>query len=215
MPVPAIVILLLEKIHNFYPIGAPHYANNYPGYERISDLTAKKIKEQIEHIEGAWEHLFAEVNNLHRSYELIDRAYYQFPCYILNLTLSSLNQNGVTTTTTLVLNISLLVDYFTIYIEDDHIYTKYNSPSRPHHTFFLFNKSTDSLQIKQIISDVHDIVIRHFPNHTFVPHNILFNYQVTGGIPFKEEYDADRKSYSIYEYLFLPNPYHYPFVVLE
>lgn len=57
------------------------------------------------------------------------------------------------------------------------------------------------LELDTRIENIKKIVANYFPEYKYTDHQVLFQYKVVGGYPYKGNYD-DLGEYTIYDYLF-------------
>lgn len=116
---------LLEIIHSYYPIGSEQLEHNYSGYPRYKKILTNKINDIIEAKETKW---VSFVNSMKPVYEadFFDMNYHQFPSHIARVNIINESNSKFDFQQTLVINISLLCNYYTVFFEDLFIFKNYS-----------------------------------------------------------------------------------------
>jgi hypothetical protein len=188
----------LKRIHHYYPIGLPHFAAVYPGFEEMQELQRKKFEAIEKEQPEAWYKLVDETRKEWSGYDVFNSVAAQFPCYELTIALNDESKTGFHYHCSLTLSISLLVPYYAIVIVDDYSYQgpKYSGVSHK----VVSSGFQHHLDLDAKLNKQKDIVETYFTNQ-YARHNVLFNYKILGGYPYHGTYD-DLGAYTIYDYLF-------------
>jgi hypothetical protein len=215
-----VLIKLLQCIHAYYPIGIPSLLGEYPGYKRLEEIVAKKINEVSDNIKTPWSALIEDIKMKFGKDNLLDQAFYQFPGYCATIELEKSKEVGKEFARSIVLNISLLTDHYTIFFEDSFKYSMYNDNkygvSRPPTVKIIYCKSCLEKYYLDFIGSLKSLISLHLPKHEFIDHALLFDHEIAGGIPYGEAFDSvSNGNNSIYEYLFFNGINRRQMIILE
>ena len=189
----------LERIHHYYPIGLPHFAPTYPGFQELQEIQRKKFIALEQEEPKAWYSLVEAVQNEWSGCQIFNSVAAQFPCYEVQISLTEAALTGLHIHSSLTLSVSLLVKHYAIVVIDDYSYTGPEHSGAWHK--FICSGVHHHLKLDAKIEALKRIVQGHFPEHQHAPHEVLFKYKVQGGYPYKGSYD-DLGEYTIYDYLF-------------
>src|SRR5215210_2013376 len=112
----------LKQVHHYYPIGLPHFADDYPGFQEIKQIQEAKFAALEREEPKEWYGLVAAVQNEWNGYQLFNSVAAQFPCYELSITVSDESQTGLHKHCSLTLSLSLLVKHYAIVVVDHYVY---------------------------------------------------------------------------------------------
>lgn len=189
----------LQQIHHYYPIGLPHFADDYPGFQEMKLIQERKFAAIEREEPKEWYGLVKAIRNEWSGYEVFNSVAAQFPCYELTITLSEESMTGLLKHCSLTLSLSLLVKYYAIVVTDHYVYRG------GEHTGIIQKVVCSGfqhhLQLDAKIEKLKEIVANYFPEYKYTNHNVLFGYRIGGGYPYKGTYD-DLEEYTIYDYLF-------------
>jgi hypothetical protein len=211
---------LLQSVHSYYPIGMPAVFAEYPGYKKLEEIVEKKIDEVSNNIKTPWYFLIEDIKTKFVKYSLFDEGFHQFPSYYAKIEIERSKDGGKEFSRTVIINISLLTDYYTIYFEDFFKYSLYKDNkfgiSRPPTMKIVYCKSCLEKYFLDFIDSLKSVIKQHFPKKEFIDHSILFDHEVDGGTVYGKmlEY-VPGKNYSIYEYLFFSGINRSQMTVLE
>jgi hypothetical protein len=201
-----ILIDLLLKVQLYYPIGIPQIYQEYPGYNLFKEKVALKIDDLDNNIKTPWSDFFTQVEKKFQQYQTFDESYHQFPSYITTIQLEKSKDSEREITKELVINVSLLTDYYTIFFKDSYKYLRYGTDSLrvpPGLEIIYYENGTEKTYF-DFAAELKNMIQQYFPNHLFVEHYLLFNTEVAGGIIYGQGFDIPLLDtrYSIYEFLF-------------
>lgn len=134
---------------------------------------------------------------------IYNENYHQFPNYVLRLELSKDTYNEIMTTKYLFIIVSLLVNYFTIYYQEEFVFQSFlpeNHLQFPK-KIILYGKNKGKNTEKDLLS-LQKIVTKYYSDYNFVPHNLLFSHKIYGGLPHGEDFETIKEKYTLYQYLF-------------
>lgn len=194
---------LLKAIYNFYPVGCDWMRDYYSGFGKLKELIKNKIKliENKNTPSTTIEHQLIEV---FPNDKVINCDYFMFPNYLFKIVLQTHNiQSDFKAEESIIINISLLCDYYTIFLENQ--YSKYD---RNHLLYILQeNKFENTILIKKEIKHKIDAIITNvFPEKKFINHFILKSLKIEKCFPLNfhpEDYGNEQVSFSAYELLFI------------
>ncbi|NLR81012.1 hypothetical protein [Chitinophaga eiseniae] len=194
---------LLSYIQKYYPIGMPEYY----AQPRIVPLQRDTIIESklgnTDTMEASnWTSLVKEISK--PDYAIQDFYFNQSPSYSLNILLDYRDsQQNLQHQRKIILNISLLCPYFTVFLLDTYSFD-HLKPMNRHliPTFRLAHTGTgeNGEQGSTFMKDVKEAVMRHFNDYQFVAHDILLKRQVSGTLQLGGQ--PQPGPYPIYSYLF-------------
>ena len=147
----------------------------YSGFGKLKELIKNKIKliENKNTPSTTIEHQLIEV---FPNDKVINCDYFMFPNYLFKIVLQTHNiQSDFKVEESIIINISLLCDYYTIFLENQ--YSKYD---RSHLLYILQeNKFENTILIKKEIKHKIDAIITNvFPEKKFINHFILKSLKI-------------------------------------
>lgn len=204
---------ILSLIAKYYPVGLKHYGRNeYPGYKTWAGIVEKKINDLIAYPPGPCEHLVADLKASYPFKEVHDRSYYQYPSYTIHCLIDVMENDHVKHTRSLCIDISLLGQYYSYFIEDELTYkSKDEHLGRDYlpSSYILSRHYVTDEKLVGILQKVEPLMDKHFKEWQFINHTILFTISVEA-IPYHEL--SFERSASAYD-LLLSNRYmQWPFV---
>lgn len=208
---------LLEYIHKYYSIGIPGLYN-YPGQSALRSILENKINSLDSQEQTPWSALVTSLRELFQGDELQDLDYLQFPNYLCYIHVGSQEAGNVIVKTKLVLALSLLCDYYTIFFEDIYTTTSYQVPDPTHApglAVVSFESHPGFKTHSKEITELKSLIATKFPGYSYLHHKPLFKTPIAAGIPHGEGPSEVPVSYSIYRYLFNSYPYFVPLEVLD
>jgi hypothetical protein len=203
---PEIIYNLLEKIHEFYPVGMKSLIG-YPGENRINEIIEKKINSMITGEQTMISTLLESIKLSAGDYEIMDYSSGQFPSYSIGVFYEEDNSGDLNRRTLLMFTISLLCNYYTYYIHDYFRVSGQTAISQRRKVYPIDSVSLENhlsfVYMKPIIERISTDIQRVFPDYRYVNHFQLFNNYITGAVPFgKTVEDSTTSSHSIYHFLF-------------
>ncbi len=208
---------LLTSLYHYYPIGTQIMDANYPGIQERLAIVENKIIGLNEGKTTLWNQIIAEIRDTFANTTVYDRSYYQFPSYVVELSLFSKQLPEIRHDRNIIANLSLLTTYYTVFIEDKYFFTHLSHEpfKNPYHAISLSYKRNGDSALFDDIAKLRAMIQSNFQNHKFIPHIQLFNHKVTGGTPHGEDKHSNNESYCIFDFLFLNRPYHAPIIVID
>ena len=203
---PQPIYQLLEKVHEFYPVGMKTL-HGYPGQQRIMDIIEKKINAIINEEQTAGSVLVNALRESAAGYEVFDYNYRQFPSYTMSVLYEEVNCGDMNRRTEIVFTISLLCDYYTYFVHDYYRIAAQTVFSERRKVYQLNAVSLDSHlsfeKIKPIIEKVAMDIKKYFPQHRYVSHVPLFYSNIDEAVPYGQIADyTPTHPYVIYHFLF-------------
>ncbi|GAA0194621.1 hypothetical protein GCM10009122_58220 [Fulvivirga kasyanovii] len=193
---------LLQEVHKYYPIGCPHFNNEYSGYKRLLDIVENKINNLLNHIEDdVWASLINELES-NNKFRVYNDSYLQFPNLAARIELSK-TEAEVSITQTLRITLSLLTNCYTAFIEEKATFSRFNNEANvaPVKLLWYGQKSMSDNESKWL-EEVKAKIKDHYPHYTFIKHDLLLNTSIYGGLPHGEDPEDLKPYYSLYSYLF-------------
>lgn len=195
---------LLKKVHYYYPIGMPGISENYKGYQEIRTIIEQKMDDLTVDKKPIHKEWMDDIKKKHSLYDISDFSFWQFPSYYISIALENNQLNGIEISKRAIVVVSLLANYFTVYIEDEYKYLYFDKEEHNHpSSLVLCNKKCYSLEFRKLIESLIATTSNHFINHEFIDHRILFNHKIYGGtILFNIKNFDVNKAYTFYDFLF-------------
>ncbi|NHA02227.1 hypothetical protein G7092_00390 [Mucilaginibacter sp. HC2] len=200
---PDVVMVLLDRIHHFYPIGLPYFNEMHNGYKQLRKILEDKINNVIANdIPNPCKDFIRKVERDFKNFEISNRLHRQFPNYSFSVKLVDETLNGVQNICSLNIKISLLSKHFTVYYEDLYIFKEHLIARHTPINFKILSSANFTADPERAyLNKMIEIIKSSFFDHEYVHHKILFSYPVEGGTPYG--INAESKSiYPLYFYLF-------------
>ena len=192
---------LLNRIHYYYPIGQEQLGTNHPGYIDYNKILTSKINNIIEDKKSNWDELTKLIMGIYKD-GFFDMNYLQFPSHIGKIALKNELHQEYDYQQTLVINISLLCNFYTIFFEDTFIYKNYIDPLPKPKTKILYLNQKKKIEINHTIEIIQQKIKWLFPEYEYINHKVLFLYEIKAGVPYTDGYEYATPPYFIYNFLF-------------
>lgn len=189
----------LQEIHQYYPIGLPHFEDSHPGFQQLRKIQLDKFAASEREEPKLWYDLVKVAQEQWGGKKVFNSIATPFPCYELGINLSDKALTGLRMHSSLTLSVSLLVKYYAIVVTDSYAYMGPENSGASHQ--FVCSGLQHHLELEGKIEEMVQSVRQFFPEYRRANHNVLFNYKVLGGYPYPLGYD-DLSEYTIYDYLF-------------
>jgi hypothetical protein len=209
---------LLDRIQVFYP--SLKDADVESKISKRNAFTEEKINNLIAKVNSPWTPLELEVKNHWQN--VMNMDFMQFPNYFLYINLDNIYQapHIVKRERRLVLCVSLLCRYYTVFYEEDYIFTQMvvsmggsEEKMPPIYRIYFQDLIRDpSGSLKTDFKKLQSICEKHFPDHTFVDHRWIMTYKVPDMLT--DTGDPELPERSIYSYLFDNLTTFVPFVLI-
>jgi|GEM_PF-4774683 len=194
---------LLERIHYYYPIGMPGRYSDYPGFIKLRSIIEEKIIAIQNNEPTPFTRLMERIREKYNNLSLNDLSYHQFPSYLFTIELGSSQQQQVEISNRIIVAISLLGNFYTIYVENLYHFSgfKTNKTKIAHH--ILYNDECNDDETITLIKGLKDLILSSFKDYKYVDHYILFNTYLRGEPTLfnMKSYDPF-SNHSFYEFLF-------------
>lgn len=193
---------LLKATHRFYPVGINSLMGDYEGFKQFREILTCKINDVMEAKITHWTKLKGDINSLFEEERIVDLSFNQFPSYQINIKSISGEYQGFKIERQLVLNISLLCSYYTLFFE-----TKIHSILTDENSDLIIGKQLSFYGTNHLGKDeeekTKEFIEKNFAGYQFVHHKILFDYLVDGCGTYSnwQEYNPGMKN-PIYSFLF-------------
>jgi len=192
---------LFQKVHDFYPMGSDRVDQTFPGKVKYDAILKDKIDSIINHQSTAWESFASDLSCLNE-HSLFNMSYLQFPCFIGKLQIVSDENSRFNMQRTLVIAVSLLCDYYTLYFEDTYAFAGYTDLSVKPKLHILFSKRNDSGEEEVLFNTVHSMLRKSFPRFGFVNHKLLFDTRIKGGFVYPDGEACPDRRMNLFNFLF-------------
>jgi len=206
---------LVKAVHHYYPVG--FYMSNvqYEGFQELQEILLSKHNNvsrnsMPDDIKKLGEKLKSHFSHLPVHFE----DYKQFPSYSIVIELGHHHHDGVQHLLRLVIKISLLVNYYTIYFEDIIKYNHLRYGLGPVNTTVVSFQMQREKDHAQHVNAVEGFLKECFPDYFFVAHELLFALKIKYGNLIDEELETANQTKAIFSFLF-DNVIHAGLLVVE
>lgn len=191
---------LMSRLYYYYPIGISFLYQEYQGYHEIQSILINKLEKEIPNYHSCSYSLENLLNKQIPNLKISNLNYLQFPSYVFNIYISSFENQLIKSEVSLVINISLLVDYFTIFFEKkviSKIGEKSVSVFKSH--FFTLENG-----YSEIVEKVFEALQEIFPNKKYIYHYSIKQQIISEVIPFGFDTTSieTKQKFSFYDLLF-------------
>jgi hypothetical protein len=195
-----IILELLSVIHRYYPIGMPSYWEEYAGIKQITAIVHKKIIAIQENSQTPWKLLMDELTATCGRYHLSNYDFLQFPAYHAKLNLEVKVSNQVAIRKSLIINVSMLTNVYTVFVLDEIEKETRSYPNSAALNIVCYDAET-SLEVKTMIDNIRTTLEKYFTGYRFVSHNILMKQVIHAGITYGS-FEENKNGHSLYQLLF-------------
>jgi len=194
---------LLKAIHSFYPVGINNIMAKYEGLAAFRTILSNKINSVMEGESTSWSNLVYELGKIFSDRPIMDQSYNQFPSYLLSITFFEKDDGEIKLERRLLVNVSLLCSYYTIFFETRINVKSNNGGLLPGFAPGVFSLYSTNDPAQNRIDAIKMLVEAHFKGYQFAYHKTLFDYCIEGCGTYSnwQEYEAGQK-YPVYSYLF-------------
>ena len=181
----------------------PYSNARFPGYQNLLEILSDKINVLIdENRIEPWTSLVDQVKSTFDDYELIDLSFLQQASLTLTVELNSSQNNFLKRSTKLIISISLLGTYYTIFFEENigpygPFKTNYALPINK-----IYYKSPSTEIESDIFQKATKLVQEYYSHYTFLNHIFLLSFPITGATPHGEDMETAKAKYLIFDFLF-------------
>jgi hypothetical protein len=211
-PDAALITYFLERIHYYYPIGMPQLFDNYPGYRELKKIQHEKMVVAEHEQPVNWFQLAAEVKKQWSECQVTNMAGTPFPAFKLHIDLQGEEKAGTARRSSLLLIVSLLVNYYSIVVIDDYVYRSNEAIDAVTNHKFLCSGENYHLPIAGKVAGLKSQVESYFPEYRHAPHYVIFNYKVRGGFSHNAWYENMDQN-TIFDFLFCSDFVNVPYTV--
>ncbi|HMR93389.1 MAG TPA: hypothetical protein PKC69_13795 [Chitinophagaceae bacterium] len=197
---------LLKDIYSFYPVGLNSFMGSYEGSKKFREILTKKINDEIDGADRPWLKLTKELKNLFSAYQFFDMAYIQFPSYQLSVNFLDKKDCGIRLERRLILNVSLLCSFYTIFFETKIKIKGEDQNFDPNNSFGILSFHSENNILLKDVEKVRELTEREFTGYRFIHHKMLFDYKIEGCGTYSnwQEYQPGQRN-PVYFYLFDSN----------
>ncbi len=201
-----LITYFLKQVYNYYPVGFCHFRKTYPGFAEIGKIVGHKFDVECNDA-GATCNVFVE--QLKRelpAYIVSNQNHLHFPNYSATVLVSSVDNDILLQETFIEVYISLLCDYYTVFIVDFYRFKKrstQNNSIKHHHSIHSLNEIHGE-QYNKEVGAIKKLVHRYFPQKQFISHVFLTRYRIQSVEPFNEDNcpHIDARAYNFFDLLF-------------
>ncbi len=200
------IFSIINDIRKYYALGTPDIAHRYDGYSKIKRIVENKLEmlntDSNLSLEK-WGEILYYFKSTFEEFELIDFSYIQAPSLILNIKTLTLSNSYFHFDKSIVLCISLLAKYYTIYCMDRFIPSIESDSAPPSPTIYARPlRENSSLSKKE---NINKYLSKTLKEYIFIEHSTIFNAKISGTLPFGvnlEDYNYNTNSYPLGVFLF-------------
>lgn len=193
---------LIKAIHQFYPIGTPNLGFEYPGYSDYKLILTDKIMSITENKKTQWTGFIKSLEKEYNPSTIIDMNYLQFPCHLARIELKKESNDEYDFEQSIVINISLLCKYYTIFFEEGYKFKNYtNQIIKPSVSMLFSNKMNGEDYFQKKMLTLKEKLEPFFSDYQNISHRPLFQYKIIGGFPYSEG-ESEQETYYLYHFLF-------------
>ncbi|NII26228.1 hypothetical protein HB364_14130 [Pseudoflavitalea sp. X16] len=165
-----------EIVAEFYPVVAGNVQTNEKGYERWKELVTNKIKGLMEQ-KFPYGKLVERLAALDGIRNFVGEDAEQFPGYSISFELDSRYEDSFSRVRTLWINISMLTDIVTFFVEDQ-LYSKEIAKAMGEKAIpparYLYNHAAAEGSMVILLGKVKEILQEELPIHEIIPHILFF-----------------------------------------
>lgn len=201
-----LITYFLQKIYNYYPVGFCHFRKAYPGYAEMEKIVQHKFEVECNDPNAVCNVFVDRLKNELSPFAIRNQNYQPFPNYSASILVSDVNNDSFRQETFIEVYISLLCDYYTVFLMDFYRFKEKKFPDnkvKDHHTIYSFAEIYGE-QYNKEINIIKDFVYQLFPQKKFISHVFLTRYHIHSVEPFGEGNCPNIKAegYSFFDLLF-------------
>jgi hypothetical protein len=198
---------LLKSVYSHYPVGYWQYKEFYSGYKKMEEIVNHKLNFECNDSSSPSNVFAFSLRNRLADMSIENRNYLNYPNYNYVIHVSKSSTGQVEQRHSIEICISLLCNYYTMYIVNEYALKKTGNDSVEYYpaTFATYSFSdnredTDTAVLKV----VQDLLFEHFPQKEFVKHSTLMSHKITSVFPFRQDvyFGTDRTHFSLFDLLF-------------
>ena len=195
----------MNHIHKYYPIGIPYLREDFSGYQKLQEILKNESNiRQNDYKNSKWNLFIESINSEGYLSKVEDFSINGLPSQIASVEYGSdqIYEDEFQKSTRIYISKSLLSNYYTIYFESKISFLKLKEFKNPIFQTTIFGLENSSDEQKELYSSIISKMQTYFPDCEFVPHDLLMNTLVKGGIPIGQETGGNLHGYSIFSFLF-------------
>lgn len=162
-----------------YPVEESTIPKNMEGlFHLYSEIVERKIGSLIDNEVTPWQNFIEQVHKA-TSLEVKNYPFYQFPSYTAIVEINKTVSDTIIWNRSYYIIVSLLCNGFTCFFLDTYKFHNFESalyipPLKQIASF----QSASLKEDRDLLEPITVLVKQYFPEHTFIPHNLLFSYKV-------------------------------------
>lgn len=188
---------ILQKLYKLYPIGLPYRHDIRSSFEVINDVISRKADNIQEGVPiEPWHTIFLSLKEEFKEIKILNLTHYTLPSLSLLFFINSSEQLFLTRRIFIKVSLSLILPYYTMYVEEDLFYEPDIS-----RLFVKYVRIHLTELENDIIKKTKDLITLHYPNYTFLDSEDL-KIQVMGGVPIGADLKSTQVSYPLFDFIF-------------
>ena len=190
-----------------YPVEESTIPQKMEGlFHLYSEIVERKIGSLINNEVTPWHNFIEQVHKV-TGLEVKNFAFYQFPSYTAIVEINKTVSDTIIWNRSYYIIVSLLCNGFTCFFLDT--YKFHNFEPALHIPPFKHIASFQSASLKEdrdLLEPITVLVKQYFPEHTFIPHHLLFSYKVdlVSNYVMREFSNPSLQKFSFFNLLFDP-----------
>ena len=195
---------VLSDIHLVYPsVEGKKQTRDTQEFKVYNEKLEQKINEIIVGKVTPWSTFVQQVDQKFDK-NLKDLGYIQFPSYIAKLALNSEINSDYSLETEIVICVSLLSAYYSVFFQDTYRLTKYGDGNDIPFLNIIYSELKRNTENDNIKKEIMELLQTNFPAYAFINHKTLFVHKFTRGFPFTEDASTEGyyPPYTPYTFLF-------------
>lgn len=196
------VASLMKTINEYYPVGITAMKPWFAGFEKYTQILTEKINLVISKERTPWVDFIEKLQSEFAD-SILDMDYLQFPCHLVKITLKKEHHSDYEFERYLVVNVSLLCNYYTLFFEDRFRFKDYtNDIIKPSITILFSRKLSEKVHFDDLVTKIESQLVKYFGNYSRINHKLLFDYKVEAVLPYTEGEGEQEVPFSFYQLLF-------------
>ena len=194
---------LIHAVHRYYPIGINILNEQFDGFQELRAIMDSKFKQLSDNaFSNNIGYLREELRNKFREFQIDFDDYKQFPSFSFAIELDQASYPTLQHSVRLVVKISLLINYYTIFFEEYITNQEVFSGLGPARVAIISLRSQTNTRNTNIRTELLDLLQECLQNYHYVDHESLFKLKIHYGLPLDAPYITITETKPVYNYLF-------------
>jgi hypothetical protein len=147
-------------------------------FHLYSEIVERKIGTLINNEITPWHNFIEQVHKV-TSLEVKNYPFYQFPSYTAIVEINKIVSDTIIWNRSYYIIVSLLCNGFTCFFLDTYKFHNFEPVlSIPPYKHIASFQSASLKEDRVLLEPITALVKQYFPEHTFIPHHLLFSYKV-------------------------------------